>query len=501
VPRRDTHLALSACAALALCAAFGGVVAVDPRAIVGVAAVSAAAAMCVLAYRRPRESLALAMFLVLVAATKTRNRDLQAAVGTSADGQILVELGLYGLIGLITVVVAFTPAFRRQRLVFREWVLAAFVAFALVSALWSDLPMLTMVRAVQLGLLFVLTIVAVRVLDVAGTVHALGAGLVAYVLLCSAVAVALPSTRITSGDGRTVALANERFSWFAMHSISCATFAAMAILYLSCVALFLPRGWRQWRAGLPVCVSIVPLCAVLVATSSRGPLLALVGALAALVALRLFRPVTSLASGALVVLLALAASIAGVTPTSAFEDAARSNSPVAALVLRGQDAREFSTLTGRTELWSIVIPLWLKRPIAGYGYQGSREVLLQRLPWAGHAHNALLQTLLDVGLVGALLLWIPFFTALVARPPSPASGAVVERWASASVFAALTFTLLNSVSDVGFAGPPGYEALLVFCSVVAAERLARRDMTAAQVARDRTRVVRTAWVAPSAHRT
>jgi hypothetical protein len=128
-------------------------------------------------------------------------------------------------------------------------------------------------------------------------------------------------------------------------------------------------------------------------------------------------------------------------------------------------------------------------------------VLLQRLPWAGHAHNALLQTLLDVGLVGALLLWIPFFTALVARPPSPASGAVVERWASASVFAALTFTLLNSVSDVGFAGPPGYEALLVFCSVVAAERLARRDMTAAQVARDRTRVVRTAWVAPSAHRT
>jgi O-antigen ligase len=210
----------------------------------------------------------------------------------------------------------------------------------------------------------------------------------------------------------------------------------------------------------------------MVATNSRGPLFALLGAIAVLLAVRLLRPVTALAVAGLVTMGALAASLAGITPTSALEDASRSDSPIAALVLRGQDIHEFSTLTGRTELWALVGRLALARPIAGYGYQGSRELLLDRLPWAGHAHNGFLQTLLDLGVVGAVLLWVPFLLSLFARPPSRVPGAQLERWASASVFAALTYTVINSLTDVGFAGAPGYEILLFLCSVVISERLA-----------------------------
>jgi hypothetical protein len=483
--------------ALASCAVIGGVVAVEPRAFVAILVLCAIASVSVLAYRRPREALTFAIALVLVAATKVRNRDAQAALANPADNQILLELGLYAMIALITVVVAIAPTFPARRLDVRERMLAAFVALTLVSTLWSDAPMMTLVRGVQLAILLALSLVVIRVQDVAGTLHALGTANVVYVLLCAAIAVAFPFTRITATEVGTVALAKERFSWFAMHSISAATFTAIAILYVLCIALFLPRGWRQWRAGLPVSVALVPLCVIMLATESRGPLFALVGAIAAVVAVRSFRPVTSLAVAGVITLGALAASIAGVTPTTVLEDAAGSSSPIAALVLRGQDVREFSSLTGRTELWSKVVPLYLKSPVIGYGYLGSRDLLLQVVPWAGHAHNGFLQTLLDLGVVGALLLWTPFLLSLFARPPAPplqawSPGAHVERWAGASVFAVLMFTMLNSMSDVGLAGSPSYEILLFLCAVIAAERLARREAPAVEAARRSIRVVRRA---------
>ena len=60
-------------------------------------------------------------------------------------------------------------------------------------------------------------------------------------------------------------------------------------------------------------------------------------------------------------------------------------------------------------------------------------------------------------------------------PLPPARTAGAGRWVRASLFAALSFMLLNGVSDISFAGSPGYELLLFLCAVAAAERLARSD--------------------------
>lgn len=469
--------ALAAAATLLTCAVVGASVALDPRVFVAIPALGALAAVCLFAYRRPRGALTLAFLLVLVAGTKFSIRSETASLSGTVDASVVMELGLYALAAVITGLTVLAPGFPARRLGRMEWPLVAFTAFAFASTVWSDAPTFTFVRSGQLAILVALGMTAVRRLDVAGTMHALGTMVVAYALACTAVTVAFPGTRVTS----TVALAGDRFSWFAMHSISTSMFTATSILYLASIALFVPGGWRQRRAGIPVWLALVPLAAVMVAANSRGPLFALLGALAAMVAAAI-RPVASLAIAAAAACALFVGSIAGVTPESLLEDAARSSSSVSTIVLRGQDVREFGTLTGRTELWADLLPLHFARPVAGYGYQASRAVLLRLRPWAGHAHNAVLQTLLDVGWVGTLLLWVPFFAACLRPRVRPPFGGP-PRWEGAAVFAASVFMLLNSVSDVSPAGGPAFETLLFLCTIMTADRLAARELPAGRVVR------------------
>jgi len=63
-----------------------------------------------------------------------------------------------------------------------------------------------------------------------------------------------------------------------------------------------------------------------------------------------------------------------------------------------------STLNGRTALWDYAFQLIRARPLTGYGYYASRFLLLDLFPWAGHCHNAYLETALGTGLPGVILL-------------------------------------------------------------------------------------------------
>jgi hypothetical protein len=139
------------------------------------------------------------------------------------------------------------------------------------------------------------------------------------------------------------------------------------------------------------------------------------------------------------------------------------------VVLRGQTPEEFESLTGRTELWTELVPLYWARPMMGYGYQASRQLVLETRPWAGHAHNGLIETMLDVGIVGTLLLWIPVLTIVFLRR-GPADDRQRE-WLRVSFVCAIVFSLLNSATDVGFAGPTGLETELVLLCVFGAECL------------------------------
>ena len=78
-----------------------------------------------------------------------------------------------------------------------------------------------------------------------------------------------------------------------------------------------------------------------------------------------------------------------------------------ALALLGRD----STLTGRTELWHLVLVSIMKRPILGYGFDafwlgmlGESARINLSLHWVTlHAHNGLLELWLNLGAVGLAL--------------------------------------------------------------------------------------------------
>jgi len=88
----------------------------------------------------------------------------------------------------------------------------------------------------------------------------------------------------------------------------------------------------------------------------------------------------------------------------------------AVLSVLGKDA----TLTGRTVLWAAVVPRIEERPVLGYGYDAfwvSTGVESQRVRTAvgwdtPHSHNGLLDTWLDLGLIGVLSLLAAYILAL-----------------------------------------------------------------------------------------
>jgi len=87
---------------------------------------------------------------------------------------------------------------------------------------------------------------------------------------------------------------------------------------------------------------------------------------------------------------------------------------------------EFTTLTGRTDLWRITMDEWRRNPVFGYGAGLWDEDFRIRynILYAGQAHNQFVQTLGESGLVGfALLLQylvvLAFFCLQQARLANP----------------------------------------------------------------------------------
>ncbi len=79
------------------------------------------------------------------------------------------------------------------------------------------------------------------------------------------------------------------------------------------------------------------------------------------------------------------------------------------LVSRNQYGDDVRTLTGRLPIWNFAFNAWLDEPFLGFGLGESRRVMTEgwRFRWGGTtetAHNLILESLLNVGLVGTLML-------------------------------------------------------------------------------------------------
>lgn len=429
------------------------------------AAFALAVGVAIVAYRHPAGALVVAFAALPLSSTKFRVRPATDSMSAVLDAQIVFELGLYALIAGITLVVALSPAFRPRRLSRTELLLGVYVAITAGSALWSLSPTFTAVKAAQLAILFGLCAIAARVLAREDMLAKLAWVTVPYVLICAAMALAFPAFRSRSLTREEL----PRFSWFYVHPIGAATYLALAAIGLCVWAQFTPSRNRA-RTRLVATALLAPVLFVLMLTRSRGPIIACAIAIGIIV-MRSRAPRWLVAAAA-----ATGIVLLGLYLNSGFSllDWLATNSGVAPVefLLRNQRASDLADFSGREDLWKGAAQLFSARPLFGYGYAGARGLLLDTMPWAGDAHNAAFQTLLDVGLVGSLPLCLTILGAV--------AGGLLRSWrrvwpgeyTHAAALGFLAFILANSVTDVGFA-EPGYVFVLLVTSIAALEEIGR----------------------------
>jgi O-antigen ligase len=139
------------------------------------------------------------------------------------------------------------------------------------------------------------------------------------------------------------------------------------------------------------------------------------------------------------------------------------------------------TLTGRLPLWEALLPVIGERPWLGHGYSAAfggffspvHDVWIYN-QWAGDSHNAFIQILLDLGLVGLILFLVSYLRAL-AR--ATAIVAIVPGSVGLWPLVILTQALLISVTESGIQSDSmGWTIYLVAVLSVAAHLAHRRTI-------------------------
>ena len=457
VDARDARLALAVPAFVLL----GYYVVSDLR--VSMAALGAVilAAWAAFAFGRPRLALSISVPMLLLAGTKFRTRLADDTLEGVLDAQIVLELLLFVLIGVAVLAVALATRTAR-RISTAEVLIGIYAAIALLSTLWSAAPALTLVRATQLAIVAGLAILSVRVLKPEGALWTMTRAIVWYVLICALIAVTAPWTTLPSPEEDVF-----RFSWFAIHPIDAATVTgAAAIGLLGVIACKRTQGVPS-PAGFGMYSAFLALVILLVLTSSRGPMAALVAAIGVLWLIRI-RP----AFRAAVVLTAAAGLAAFLIYVSEFrswvEGIAGHDTIATRLLLRNQTVDDVFELNGRLGLWQELLPIVTDHVALGTGYQASRAALLELAAWAAYAHNALLQTVLDLGVAGLLSmlgLILLGFRAGLRRSNAP--------WVRATVPALMLFLAVNALSSESFAAAPDIDLLLVFLCALCGATIGR----------------------------
>jgi O-antigen ligase len=472
----------SRAAVVLLLVGIGYIAVADLRLSAAVMGIVALAASAAIAASYPRFALSAAFAIVLIAGTKLRIRDASDTLEGALDLQIIGELALYAIVGAGVAAICWTEglfhgapaeagayrvgradrpggAYRTGRLRVQaeltrtEKIILAYAALAVLSTAWSAAAALTLVRAAQLVTVALLAIAAVRVFGESLALWTACASVALYVLMCACLAATTPFAAPTYES-----IEGYRFSWFSIHPIQAGTFAAIGTLGLLSAALLT----RRRLLGVPPLFYVAALGAVLVLTNSRGPLLACLAGAAVLVLLQIearTRTALVLTGGTL----AGACVAFGPDLMRWFSDLANQDSALARLLFRGETADTLLALNGRLDLWDTVRPSIAAHPLLGYGYQASRAIVLDAADWAAYAHNALLQTVLDLGIVGTIALLSIIVIGLVGFARGLQRG-----WTHATLGALLVFLLLNSISTESFAGAPGFETLALFICVLAA---------------------------------
>ena len=473
--RSSSETALFVTLLLMLSFALGVVGAFYPMLLPGVAALAALALVICFILLGPTRALEYSFFLLLLASTKFRNRDPYLTVSGSIDAQIAFELLCYAFIGTVVVVNLFDGVPGRRKATGCEVLLFLYALFAFSSAGWSVHPSLTAVRGAQQLVLFLFLSTAVRKLGPEKTVWIASSTLVVSVVLFATMASIFPWANGTKSGY----LGYARFTWFGVHPITAANECAAALVMVVAAGLFGEGSWQRRLAGLPLWAYILPLIYFLLATGTRASLAAALTTAGGLVAVRHIK--RDAFSGPMFTRSARRMLVAAAFIVPALVAVHVLHIGLHEILYRNDSQADLSQLNGRTDLWPAVLRLIAQKPLFGWGFWGTAQLLLAILPWAGETHDALLQSLLDVGMVGSILLWVPVFFTLFGRITSCAqSSGGRSAWYVIAVKAMLVLVLIEGITDEVFVSFVGFDAVLTYACIFAYQFLKSESATDAE---------------------
>ncbi|WP_299365152.1 O-antigen ligase family protein [uncultured Paracoccus sp.] len=294
----------------------------------------------------------------------------------------------------------------------QEWLIMAMALWCLFSFLWSDYPAISLRHGIQLVLTVVIFIaICFRVAPLTFV----------KIILLSHFLVGLGSL----ASGRTRADGGGFLGLFGSKN---ALAAASAILIIVALAVTIDRR-LNWYWRLLALLGLVLGSVLLVMGKSAGALVGVIGVILAfglIVVLQRLAPIVRLVAITLGLVLMMAA---GVLLSSMSDELSQ-----AFLDATGKDM----TLTGRTDLWMIAFREIAERPLLGAGFQAvwvpgnplAEQMWMQfgiKSRGGFNFHNSLISNAVEIGLIGAAMQAVIFFTALVStlswaiRSPSAAS--------------------------------------------------------------------------------
>lgn len=273
---------------------------------------------------------------------------------------------------------------------------SVFVFWAVLSSLWSPNPALTIAKSLELLAITIaaaiFVAVAARLFGDRGRIEtmlvyallaALGSAILLNVVLWGS---PLPTT---ANDSLPLELLGEESPVLRPRLILAYAHPLLTadILALTIISLFTAPVRKLLKT-----IAIPILLLFLWLADARGPSIALMLALAAVIFVWLKRNTVRATVLTLVASTCLALTLF-------FQD----------LLLKPFGfflTDDVYTLNSRTELWTKALGYIAQQPIVGNGYYSARYLLMRDFTWAGHAHNSYIEILLTTGLIGLIVLGI-----------------------------------------------------------------------------------------------
>ncbi len=299
--------------------------------------------------------------------------------------------------------------------------------FTVMSAVWSTAPSMTMRRSLFFLLSTAVALILGTEFAIPELINLFGAASLIHIALCVVCMIFAPHFVYSPSDPHALKGLTTHKNVFGLE------------LGLATLSLLLVPFPRLVRFRIPFSLLAFGM---LLLSHSAGSLVATVAALCSIPLLLTLR----LPGVQRVPILLGALFIAGGTGYWLFEHAEL----IPALL--SKDA----TLTGRTELWSLILIAIRNHPLLGYGFdsfwqglQGDSLTIISQVGWlVPTAHNGYLDLLLSIGWLGVAL-FIPFCLQTIRRCLSYAAEASrqVVRSASLFPFALLTFLLVYNLNE------------------------------------------------------